>query len=370
MDFTFSTEADEAAALAAQIAGEKVTPERVRELGTTPTPHHDPDLWQTLGQAGLLGLAVPGEYGGAGLGLIEAARVVVELGRVVAPVPAATHVAATVVLAEGARQQRIAEVLRSAADGSTLLTVALAEDFDHAPSRPETTAAESGADWMLHGAKTGARAGMEADAFLVPAQTPTGTAVFLVHADDPGVTLDPERIIDGDTTARLHLAGVRVPSDRLIGDAEGGTATRLAELTTALTCAEQLGVCEGAIALTAQYAGEREQFGRPIGTFQAVSQRLADGYIDTLGARLTLWQALWRLAEGLPATVEVATAKLWAADAGHRIAHTCVHIHGGVGIDLDGTAHRYFTAAKRWEFAGGGTTEQARRIGAVLAGQS
>ena len=108
---------------------------------------------------------------------------------------------------------------------------------------------------------------------------------------------------------------------------------------------------QGRCALTAAYAKTREQFGRPIGTFQAVSQRLADGYIDVLGQRLTLWQAAWRLAEGLPADAEVAIAKLWAADAGHRLAHTTVHVHGGVGIDLDGEAHRYFTAAKRFEFA-------------------
>ena len=121
--------------------------------------------------------------------------------------------------------------------------------------------------------------------------------------------------------------------------------------------------------LTATYAKEREQFGRPIGTFQAVSQRLADGYIDVLGQRLTLWQAVWRLSEGHPAETEVATAKLWAADAGHRLAHTTVHVHGGVGIDLDGEAHRYFTTAKRFEFLFGGATEQALTIGRVLASE-
>jgi alkylation response protein AidB-like acyl-CoA dehydrogenase len=131
----------------------------------------------------------------------------------------------------------------------------------------------------------------------------------------------------------------------------------------------QLGIVKGALDLTAQYAKTREQFGRAIGTFQAVSQRLADGYIDVLGAELTLWQAAWRLEEGLPAETEVATAKLWAADAGHRVAHTTVHVHGGVGIDLDGEAHRYFTAAKLFEFLLGGTTDQARRIGRVLAAE-
>ncbi len=123
------------------------------------------------------------------------------------------------------------------------------------------------------------------------------------------------------------------------------------------------------MALTASYATTREQFGRPIGTFQAVSQRLADGYIDGLFFELALWQAVWRLSEGLPAEVEVATAKLWAADAGHRVAHTTVHVHGGVGIDLDGEAHRFFTAAKRFEFAYGGSTEQALLIGKSLARQ-
>ena len=88
-----------------------------------------------------------------------------------------------------------------------------------------------------------------------------------------------------------------------------------------------------------------------------------------LGQRLTLWSAAWRLAEGLPAETEVAIAKLWAADSAHRLAHTTVHVHGGVGIDLDGEAHRYFTTAKRLEFAFGGTTEQALAIGRVLAAE-
>ena len=104
--------------------------------------------------------------------------------------------------------------------------------------------------------------------------------------------------------------------------------------------AQQLGTLEGALKLTAEYAKTREQFGRPIGTFQAVSQRLADAYIDVLGARLTMWQAAWQLSMGVPAAEAVAVAKLWAADAGHRVAHTTVHVHGGVGIDLDYELHR------------------------------
>ena len=124
---------------------------------------------------------------------------------------------------------------------------------------------------------------------------------------------------------------------------------------------------ERALELTAEYAREREQFDRPIGSFQAVSSRLADGYIDVKGLRLTLTQAAWRLSEDLPADVDVDTAAFWAAEAGHRVAHTTVHVHGGVGIDTDHPVHRYFLAAKQTEFAVGGATGQLLRIGRELA---
>ncbi|THI92736.1 acyl-CoA dehydrogenase, partial [Nocardioides sp.] len=229
----------------------------------------------------------------------------------------------------------------------------------HLPAEPTVTAAADGA---LAGTKTLVRAGMAADALLVTATGPTGVGVHLVDATAPGVSRVAQRTSDGDRTARISFSGAPAT---LVGNATA--ATRLGQLLTACAAAEQLGVTEGALTLTAEYAKTREQFGRPIGTFQAVSQRLADGFIDVLGQRLTLWQAIWRLSEGLPAATEVATAKLWAADAGHRIAHTTVHVHGGVGIDLDGEAHRYFTSGKRFEFLFGGATEQALAIGRSFA---
>lgn len=365
MDFTFTPEQDDAADLAAGLVAAEVTQERLRAVERTGL-RFDRALWSKLGDAGLLGLHLPEDHDGAGLGLIELARVVVELGRGVAPVPLAAHGAASYVLAaHGAT-----DLLAAAATGGNVLTVALAEEHGWAPTHPETHAAlsASGRDgWVLDGAKTQVRAGMVADAFLVPATTDRGVGVFVVLPGDAGVTVEGVPTIDGDTIARLTLDGVRLPAGRLVGDLDGGVAAQLTQVATALACAEQLGVTEGALRITADYARTREQFDRPIGTFQAVSQRLADGYIDTLGARLTLWQALWRLSEGLPAADEVAIAKLWAADAGHRLAHTAVHVHGGVGIDLDGETHRYFTGAKRLEFEYGGTTEQALRIGKSLA---
>lgn len=366
MDFTFTPEQDEAATLAARILTDKATPTRMRAVEQA-GDRFDRSLWSALADAGLLALAVPEEYDGAGLGLVELARVLIEVGRTVAPVPLAVHGPASLVLAESGSSDQKEAWLSRAGSGTAVLTAAVSEPRDHLPAAPATTATPDGEGFVLDGTKTLVRAGTVADLFLVTASTPSGTAVFLVGADAPGLTVDAQHTSDGDAVALLGLDGVRVSTDDLLGAADDSTALRLGQLLTVCAAAEQLGVVRGAVALTAAYAKTREQFGRPIGTFQAVSQRLADGYIDGLFEELALWQAVWRLSEGLPAEVEVATAKLWAADAGHRVAHTTVHVHGGVGIDLDGEAHRFFTAAKRFEFSFGGATEQALAIGRALA---
>ncbi len=340
MDFTFSAEADDAAELAATILKDHTAPERLKEVEAGGN-RFDPVLWKTMTDA----------FDGADLGFLELCRVLVEVGRTVAPVPWATDATARLFLAE------------HGVDGPPeVLGCAITEEHDHAPAVPTTAATPDADDFVLTGTKYLVPAATVAAAFLVTASTPDGTAAFLVDADAANLRISEQHTSDGDATGLIELDGVRVPADRRIGAAQ-----RLVDLLTVASCAVQLGVTEGALALTAEYAKTREQFDRPIGTFQAVSQRLADGYIDTRMQALVLWQAAWRLSEGLPAEEAVATAKLWAADAGHRIAHTTVHIHGGVGIDLDGEAHRYFTAATRYESQYGGATEQALRIGRLLA---
>ncbi len=368
MDFDLTPEQQDAAALARRILADRCTPERQRDVEAGGA-RFDADLWSALGQAGLLGLAVPEDDGGSGLGLLELYAVTVETGRVVAPLPLAWHGPTADALATFGTAAQRREWLPGAVAGTQVLTAALSEDRAFTPARPTTTAEETDGGWHVTGVKTVVPAGTVADLFVVPADTPRGVTVFLVRPGDDGVTVTPQTVNDGDAVARLELDRAHVPADRVLG-AVGDGATVLDHLVPRLVvglCAQQLGVLEGALDLTAGYARTREQFGRPIGTFQAVSQRLADAYIDVQGARLTLWQAAWRLAEGLPAEVEVAVAKLWAADAGHTVAHTTVHVHGGVGIDLDGEAHRYFTAAKRLELTLGGTTEQARTVGRALA---
>ncbi len=368
MDFQPTAEAVEAADLAATILADHTTPERLREVDSGDA-RFDSRLWSALGEAGLVGLSAPEEYDGSGLGLVELCTVLIEVGRTVAPVPLGTHVVTGMALAQfGSRAQK-SHWLPPAAAGTAILTTALSEDRQFSPLEPVTRAESDGSSWLLTGHKSVVPAGTLAQLFVVPAATAEGLTVFLVDASDPGVTLLVQELSDGDSVARLELDRASIPMDRVLGGIGNGAEVCewLTERLTVAVCAQQVGTLDGALALTAAYAKTREQFGRPIGTFQAVSQRLADGYIDALGARLTMWQAAWKLGEALPATADVAIAKLWAADAGHRIAHTTVHVHGGVGIDLDGEAHRFFTAAKRHEFTLGGTTEQARALGALLA---
>ena len=226
---------------------------------------------------------------------------------------------------------------------------------------------------MLSGVKTAVPAAPRADLFLVPATISDGVLVFLVGPSDAGVTVEPQRLTDFAKAGRVVLNGVTLDDDRVLGPG-AQVADWLVPLGTVGLCAAQAGVIERALELTAEYARNRVQFGRPIGSFQAVTQRLADAYVDTEAVRLTMWQAAWLLATcsaAAPAPAEVtavATAKFWAAEAGHRVAHTAVHVHGGLGIDTSYPVHRYFVAAKHREFALGGATAQLRRIGAILAG--
>jgi 3-oxocholest-4-en-26-oyl-CoA dehydrogenase beta subunit len=335
MDFLFTPEQDEAAELAAKIIGDKATNDRMKQVEAG-GDRFDRELWATLQDA----------FDWSELDLITLARVLVEVGRKVAPVPLAVHGACVAFLGRSGAQVE-----------DKLYAAAVAEERAHLPSEPTVTADAAGA---LTGTKTLVRAGLAADVLLVTATGPEGAGVYAVDATT--VDRQAQKTSDGDVAALVTFDAT--PATR-IGDASA--VELLGQLLVVCAAAEQLGVTEGALRLTAAYAKTREQFGRPIGTFQAVSQRLADGFIDVLGQRLTLWQAVWRLEEGLPAATEVATAKLWAADAGHRLAHTTVHVHGGVGIDLDGEAHRYFTIGKRFEFLFGGATEQALAIGRSFA---
>lgn len=361
MDFTTTEAADDLGGLVRTITESVCTPERQRQLDGL-DERFDSELWTKLKDADLLSTTAPESLGGGGFGVLEQVAALVALGRQLAAVPYLE----SAVLAAGAIAEFGSEALQQdwaapAVNGDKIIAVASDGDMGDGPVQ----ATASGDAYRLTGSRTQVFYGPVADAFLVPAETDSGTKVFLVGKGDPGVSVTSLDTTGHGSVGHLELQGVEVGADRVVGGAD--VVSWLATRGALGRSAYQLGVLERALELTAEYAREREQFDRPIGSFQAVSSRLADGYIDIKGLRLTVTQAAWRLSEDLPADVDVNTAAFWAAEAGHRVAHTTVHVHGGVGIDTDHPVHRYFLAAKQAEFAVGGATGQLLQIGRELA---
>ncbi len=361
MDFTTTEAANDLGGLVDTIVDSVCTPEHQRELDGL-DQRFDRDLWSKLIDAGILSSAALETLGGDGFGVLEQTAILVALGHQLAAVPYLESVGLGAwAIGRFGSDELQQEWARPAVSGEKILTVALDGEMGDGPVQ----ATGAGDGYRLTGTRTQVFYGPVADAFLVPAETDSGTAVFLVAAGDPGVTVTPLQTTGKGSVGHLVLDGVAVDGSRLIGGGE--VLAWLRTLATLGRSAYQLGVLERGLQMTAEYARTREQFDRPIGSFQAVGQRLADGYIDVKGLRLTLTQAAWKVSEDIPADIDVASAAFWAADAGHRVAHSIVHIHGGVGVDTDHPAHRYFLAAKETEFALGGATGQLRQIGRELA---
>ena len=364
MDFAFTEAQRDLAGLTRKIASASPVGEQPERHGTG---GFDRALWTDLTRAGILDAALPSAVGGGGFGLLEQCSVLVELGRAVAPVPfAQTVTMAAAALAEFGTSEQWERWLVPVTRGERVLTVALPDAGDP----PGFSAHRSEHGLRLSGAQTAVGFAAFADGLLIPARTAQADVVFLVERDRAGVSVREQQVVDRADAALVELTDVTVTdADRLGANVPGTVdiAEWLRLRGTVGLVAQQLGVLERALELTAEYARERRQFNQVIGAFQAVRQRLADAYTDVEAVRLTLWQAAWCLAEGQGGAEEAATAKFWAAEAGHRVAHTAVHVHGGVGIDVDHQLHRYFAAAKRGEFALGGATAQLRSLGALLA---
>ena len=326
MDFGFSEEQEAVRELTAQILTDKCSHERLRELEKA-GEYFDRAAWGALAQSGLLD----------GFGFIETCLMLEQVGRTSAPIPLLPTLITASALAHFGHTDLLADV----GTGERSLTSALVESPDD-------------------GIKICVPAGLDASHALV--DKPEG--LFLIDLDGPGVERTRLDTTSGIPEARLDFRGA--PAEQ-IGGPEA--VAWLLDRMTVASCAVMLGCCEQALAMTASYAGTREQFDKPIGTFQAVGQRAADAYIDTEAIRLTLWQAAWRLSEGLPSAAEVATAKFWAADGGQRVVHAAQHIHGGIGVDRDYPLHRYFLWAKQLELSLGGATKQLRKLGALLAAE-
>jgi alkylation response protein AidB-like acyl-CoA dehydrogenase len=373
MDFSFNEEEIAVGELATRIFTDLATHERLREFESDPSGERfDRKLWAELAAAGLLGISLPEAVGGAGLGFLATGLIVEAAGRSAAYVPAIETLAtgAPAIAQFGSDAQR-QQWLPGVIAGDTVITTALAEPGS-TPKSPSPVAQRAGEGWSLTGTKSFVPSGMFADAVIVTARVePSSVAVFIVPTSADGLSREPQPVNTGQLEAIVTLTGCSVGPEALLGTIEDGASIIdwLVQRTTTAVALAQAGAAAAALALVAEYTKTREQFGKPIATFQAVGQRAADAYVDTEAIRLTAWQAAWRVSEGLPAEKEVAVAKFWAADGGQRVVHAAVHLHGGVGVDRDYPLHRFFLNTKHYELTLGGATEQLLHLGAALAAE-
>jgi 3-oxocholest-4-en-26-oyl-CoA dehydrogenase beta subunit len=365
MDFTFTEEQEAVAKVARDLFERRAAPEHLTELEAGDI-RYDDALWKQLSAVDLLGTALPESLGGNGGGFVELGVLLAEVGWSVAPVPVyATLVLGADPIARHGNPEQQQRILPGVVSGERILTAGLAEPGRSDPTVPATTARRDGAGWRLDGAKELVPAAQLADTILIPATVADGeVGLFLLAADAAGVEVRPVETTNREPHADVFLYGAMVSkTDRLPGASIESLYTR----ALVGLCAIQLGVAERALRIAAAYTTQREQFGRPIGSFQAVQQRLADAFIDVEAMRWTTWHAAWLIAHERPADRAAWISKFWAAEAGARVAASAQHVHGGIGIDTTYPLHRYFLWAKHNELALGSATAQLARLGNAYA---
>ncbi len=377
MDFTFDEEQTAIAEAAAGIFIGLVTPERVQEVEAS-ADRVDRQLWAQMARADLLSLVIPTEYGGGGYGMVELALVLEAQGRTVAPVPLwATAALGAMPVAQFGSKVLKEGLLPGVGAGDTMLSAALTDAAGDVAvggtGRPSVRARKTTEGVLLSGTAFAVPYAHVADRVLVPAALDDGVVVAVVDPREAGVSIERAFTTNREIHPHLHLDDVPISSDHLLaeGDPARGSAVVTWMLERAWTglCALQVGVTEAAVAQTAAYLNTREQFGRPLSTFQGTMLRAADAAIDTESIRVTMWQAAWRLDHGLDAQLAVCVASWFAAEAGQRAVFATQHLHGGMGADISYPIHRYFLWGKQIELVLGPPSSQLARLGKDLVDQ-
>ena len=372
MDFTFSEE-QQAAAEAARGVFAGVAPDAVPSPSLTAgavAEDFDRALWARLSDADLLSLLAAPEHGGAGLDAIALCLVLREAAKVLARVPLLEHSAAVAAVQHHGGPELRSALLPAAVRGELVLTVAANGRTGHDPAELAVTARQEEGGWILDGVQTAVPWAYGADVVLVPARTPADrTVLAAVPRLHEGVALAEQISTTGERLAELRLDSARLTARDVI-ETEGAWEW-LRDLLTTGTCALALGLGERVLRMTSEYTGKREQFGFPVATFQAVAVQAADRYIDLRAMEATLWQAAWRIATGapgaLPASGDVAVAKIWACEGVRRVVQTAQHLHGGFGADVDYPLHRYHAWAKHLELSLGPAAAHEETLGDLLA---
>jgi hypothetical protein len=367
MDFTVGEAEAAAAELAARVLSASAPIATAEDAGGRGTDM-DGSLWKELGQAGLLSLALPAELGGEGLGVQATAAVLTEVGKHAARVPALATLALGVLPVARSADSELKDLLLSGVGtGETILTAAIREPSRPMPQVPATLATLHRRGSTVSGVKIGVPYAAAARWILVPATTTAGDAVVaVVEPDADGLSCQRTASSSG-----LPEYTIRLADSPVLAVLAGCSVADLYYLAAAGACAVADGVLAGALDLTTTHIRTREQFGRPLATFQAVAQQIADVYAAARTMHLITVSSCWQLDRGQgdgAAERDVDVAAYWLAEYGPAALRTCHHLHGGLGMDVTYPLPRYSALMTDLAAFVGGAAERLDRLGAREAG--
>ncbi len=318
------------------------------------------EMWQKVAEQGWLGLIFPEEYGGFGLNFVDLSILLEEIGRVMLPGPLfSTVVMGGMTILDAGSEDQKQELLPQIGEGQLIVTLALTEPSARWDAQGvETRATQSGDNWTINGTKLFVLNAHVSDTYIVAARTGDGEkdiSLFLVPRNTGGVSQTLLRTIASDRQSEVVLDDASVPSSALLGEVNKGwdTIEKVLAWGAIGKCAEMVGGAQEVLDMTVEYAKQRTQFGRPIGSFQAIQHHCANMATDVEGSRYITYQAAWYLSEGMPAENEVAMAKAWVSEAYRRICALGHQCHGAIGFTKEHNMQLYSRRAKAAELAFG-----------------
>ena len=353
MDFSFTPDQTLLKNSARAFLDEHCKPATVRLLWDDPRGESE-TMWKEMAQLGWLGLSLPEEHGGSGLGMVESALLLEELGRAAYPGPLwPTMLAAAAIAGAGTDEQK-KRWLGAIAGGDARASIALLDtELDWNPANAVTRAEKTPAGWQLTGLKRYVAWGHVAGVLLVPARAPEGLSLFLVDPAASGLSWSPVQSMDpGTRLAHLTLDRVPVRNDDVLG-APGSAAPRLLGLLrrgAIGAAAEMLGAARRCLDMAVGYAKVREQFGQPIGSFQAIRHKCADMLLETENSHAAVYYAAWAQDAGAgDAGTAASIAKSYVGDAARKVCGEAIQVHGGIGFTWEYDLQLYVKRAKGLE---------------------
>jgi alkylation response protein AidB-like acyl-CoA dehydrogenase len=354
---------------------EKECPESVVREMEEDEKGYSPDLWKKMAEQGWMGLIIPEKYGGAEMTLCELTVLLEEFGRALVPGPFISTVVlgATPIMEAGTEEQK-QQYLTKVASGETILTLALTEPSAKWSADGVTLEAKKdGGDYVLNGTKLFVPDAHISDYMVVVARTggsgEDGITLLIVDSKSPGIKFEVLKTIAADKQCEVTFENVKVPAANLLGEEGKGwpIIEKTEKVATVAACAYLVGLSQMDFDVTLNYAKERVQFGRPIGSFQAIQHKLADAVIDVDGSRFITYKAAWSMTEGEPdADLMVSMAKAWASDASRRVVAHGQQIHGGIGFTKEYKIQLYFRRQKWQELMWGDADYHREKVAQLM----